>query len=778
MAQNFSGGLAGSTRDGGFASANNAAARAAANAAVDRALGTNFSAGNTPGGRSGGGSNLIGGAGRQGGGGTGVMQDYTASYSPSLGGNAGGILGGSAMPRISPASNSVPVRSPVVFDPQFRMAALSAGLQNIANRYNTGAIDFNQALNALAPYQGAYGISGTSDQEIKDYLAANPGSKQIGEFGTSAYDIKSAVDSGLITDKDIVDRVNSEYNDAFGWVPVSATAFQNNLAPLATKNLPSQADIDAAYSRGLLGGGPVASAKPVTDRIAPSDVSPDVVSPIEGSTVYRSQQQIPTDVVQSGGMSIPGGYRGITGPNGELRIQPTSYGTNYQTAQALRSAYPEQFGQYSTTDVADTLETFSKAIPGEAGSRMFGTDAMNNIARVGLNQIVGGYSPSKMLRGMDTTGMRPATRGFEQPGANSAGMTDNWANQQSGNAYRSLAANAIREAMMGQGVSPQAMNASNFVAAGTPMVRGVNTVGAPIQGTQFGSDPNWGTRIADRNQVALGLLGGGASGTYAGSPDVVAPAQAASSPATQVQGANAPASTGQLVGGDWTQAMRSPPAPIETPIQDAIGGLLGSYYGVGYDGYPNRQSVRQGWETIPSEPTPYSPAPEDASLMEKFANVFKPGNLFPYAKDVNAIEGTPEGRYIQQTETGPLKGYLDVPYRYEAMDKPVYGAPGVPDGWTAPIKGASVITFKDGGGIWKHPTQGWEPISQFRGDLSQAYKGESNSAQAKKEAAAAARLNADEGSTTGSTDTANSSMLPQWYLDWLQSSGQYGGLLA
>ena len=201
--------------------------------------------------------------------------------------------------------------------------------------------------------------------------------------------------------------------------------------------------------------------------------------------------------------SVPGGLRGITGPLGEPRVQPTPYGTNYQTAQMYRAAYPRSVGRYSQERVTNALNTFSKAIPGEADYNRFGEAAFPNIARVGLNQIIGGYRPEKMVAGMDTTGLRPATQGFEFAGPNSIGMTDNWRDPIKGAAYQALASVGIQDALFNRGVSPVAQNASNFVAAGTPMVRGVDEVGDPVYGTQYGADPTWGNRIENRNTAAL-----------------------------------------------------------------------------------------------------------------------------------------------------------------------------------------------------------------------------------------------------------------------------------
>ena len=201
--------------------------------------------------------------------------------------------------------------------------------------------------------------------------------------------------------------------------------------------------------------------------------------------------------------SVPGGLRGLTGPLGEPRQQPTPYGTNYQTAQMYRAAYPNSVGKYSQERVTNALNEFSKAIPGEADYARYGVEAFPNIARVGLNQIVGGYRPEKMVAGMDTTGLRPATRGYEVPGPNSIGITDNWRDPIKGAAYQALASASIQDALFNRGVSPQAANASNFVAAGTPMVRGVDEVGDSVYGTQYGADPTWGNRIENRNTAAL-----------------------------------------------------------------------------------------------------------------------------------------------------------------------------------------------------------------------------------------------------------------------------------
>lgn len=211
-----------------------------------------------------------------------------------------------------------------------------------------------------------------------------------------------------------------------------------------------------------------------------------------------------------GGMPDFGGYgpvdsglRGITDPMGGPANQPAAYGDAYQTAQMMRGAYPNIAANYDQTRLANALETFSRAMPGEAAVNIFGNGAMPNIGRVGINQIIGGMSPERMLANMDTTGLRSATRGLENPGPNSMGMVA------PGSPQARLGAIALKDALMGRGVTPEAMNASNFVAAGSPMVPGVNPVGDPVRGTQFGSDPNWGNRIAMANKNAMpGLMAG------------------------------------------------------------------------------------------------------------------------------------------------------------------------------------------------------------------------------------------------------------------------------
>lgn len=206
----------------------------------------------------------------------------------------------------------------------------------------------------------------------------------------------------------------------------------------------------------------------------------------------------------------PSGLRGLLGPQGQPRIQPTPYGNAYQTAQMLRGAYPNVAARTDQTDLTESLNTLGQAMPSEADIGRYGVGAMNDIGRVGLNQVIGGFSPSRMVRNMDSTGLRPGTKGLGyMVGADSPEAMQ--------------AQIGLREALQNQGVSPQARNASNFVAAGTRMVPGVNPVGEPVRGTQFGADPTWGNRIATRNDLGAPRL----ASAQPGSPPV-GPTQTAS----------------------------------------------------------------------------------------------------------------------------------------------------------------------------------------------------------------------------------------------------------
>lgn len=204
----------------------------------------------------------------------------------------------------------------------------------------------------------------------------------------------------------------------------------------------------------------------------------------------------------SEGIYGPSGLRGLLGPQGQPRIQPTAGTTSYQTAQMMRGMYPGIDKKTDQTRLADALGTFGQAMPSEADIGRFGPGAMNDIGRVGLNQVIGGFSPERMVSNMDSTQLRAGTKGKGyMVGADSP--------------QAMLAQVSLREAIQNQGVSPQAQNASNFVAAGTPMVPGVNKAGAPVNGTQFGDDPTWGNRIAMRNELGATRLAANGLGVTA-----------------------------------------------------------------------------------------------------------------------------------------------------------------------------------------------------------------------------------------------------------------------
>jgi hypothetical protein len=266
-----------------------------------------------------------------------------------------------------------------------------------------------------------------------------------------------------------------------------------------------QDQIDSSVSRGLNPNlGP--NTQGIRDPQAARPYSaPPGASPVRDDRAPTVTRTPPTDVSR---LANTFDLRGLTGPLGEPRVQPTTWGTNYQTAQMARDMYPDSIGKYDQARVTQAMEKWTGALPGEADINKYGdiSNVMADLARVNLNQVIGGYSPEKASRALDTTGLRPATRGFDQPGPKSMGMTENWADPVLGEANKVRATQSLQDALFGRGVQPQAMNASNFVAAGTKMVDGVTPVGSPVNGTQYGNDTTWGTRIADRNERALNSI--------------------------------------------------------------------------------------------------------------------------------------------------------------------------------------------------------------------------------------------------------------------------------
>lgn len=133
---------------------------------------------------------------------------------------------------------------------------------------------------------------------------------------------------------------------------------------------------------------------------------------------------------------------------------------------------------------------------------------------------------------------------------------------------------------------------------------------------------------------------------------------------------------------------------------------------------------RSQWPVVDVVPRTPIPAPPNASIFGKIANAMLPENLFP-----NALytQPTPPGQWLYQppANRGALKGVMSVPYRVERG--PIYGQPGVPEGYTPriaatgmPDPNANTILFKDGGGMSFNPATGrYEYISRFRGSLDE-----------------------------------------------------------
>jgi hypothetical protein len=183
---------------------------------------------------------------------------------------------------------------------------------------------------------------------------------------------------------------------------------------------------------------------------------------------------------------------------------PSPPPTEKQIAQKLREAYPDRWGKYSVDEVSETVKTLAGALPGEADINRYSAGSMRNLAQVGINQVNRNITPKGMLKAIDTTGLdtKRGTQSLAMPGPSSMGMTTNWADQNLARQSYETALRSIESAVENKGVASQARNATNFVAAGTPMVRGVKSVGAPVDGTQFGVDPAGRSAVAKRNQIA------------------------------------------------------------------------------------------------------------------------------------------------------------------------------------------------------------------------------------------------------------------------------------
>lgn len=253
-------------------------------------------------------------------------------------------------------------------------------------------------------------------------------------------------------------------------------------------------------SSGMAGSSPSAGSSGPGDSLSGPNVGVGpsegtLAGPGSGSTANPAIEKSLTDKYNS--MNL----RGPTGPLGEPRTAPTSYGTNYQTAQMVSNAYPNIATKHSVTDITKALNELAGALPGEADVNRLGTAGMHDLAKVGLNSMVRNQSPDTMLGNYDTTGRRPGTQKFATPGPNSMGM------QPPDSPLQTLATSAIQDALFNRGVSPAVRNATNFWAEGTKAVPGV-TPGATINGTTFGYDPGAGNFVVDRNEKAEDYLSG------------------------------------------------------------------------------------------------------------------------------------------------------------------------------------------------------------------------------------------------------------------------------
>lgn len=190
--------------------------------------------------------------------------------------------------------------------------------------------------------------------------------------------------------------------------------------------------------------------------------------------------------------------RGPTGPQGQPKTGVTPYQSAYTAAQVERFNNPTVAAKYDDAQLASYLDTFAKAVPGESYYDKYGTAPFNDVARTGLNQVRAGVSPQKMLAGMDTTGMRPATVGMQNPSRTSMGM------QPQNSPLHQLAANSILDAALGLGGTPGLENATHF---GTPgqMTEGVTKIGN-ANGMDYGQDPAYKARIESRNSKAAETL--------------------------------------------------------------------------------------------------------------------------------------------------------------------------------------------------------------------------------------------------------------------------------
>lgn len=279
------------------------------------------------------GGGLAGGAGRTGGGGTGVMRDYTA------GNLLGGLLGGGF--QVQPAAAQAAgmgtgFRGPMgtwgsaasvvpgsMLQSQMQNA-LSSGLLNAAGAYRSGQMNLNQALGAIQPFGGYYdfapvGLFDTVKGVEKGYLADNPAASSLGEFGTTLGALKSAVDAGLITDPKQVSDINKAV--AQGWNPSTGATmigFQKDptgyinadiLSSAISSSLPSRQAAAQAAPQGRMTapfGASVLDTQDLSLARAPGYVETGVAPGMQPNAAFNAlqAQAVPAAPVNYRGASV------------------------------------------------------------------------------------------------------------------------------------------------------------------------------------------------------------------------------------------------------------------------------------------------------------------------------------------------------------------------------------------------------------------------------------------------------------------------------------------
>jgi hypothetical protein len=342
--------------------------------------------------------------------------------------------------------------------------------------------------------------------------------------------------------------------------------------------------------------------------------------------------------------------RGVTVPAATMTTQqmknlysqyqqpPSPPPTEKQIAQKLREAYPDRWGRYTVDEVAETVKTFAGALPGEADINRYSAGSMRNLAQVGINQVNRNITPKGMLKAIDTTGLdiKRGTQSLAMPGPSSMGMTKNWADQNLARQSYETALRSIESAVENKGVAPQARNATNFVAAGTPMVRGVKSVGAPVEGTQFGVDPAGRAAVANRNRI-VDMKRDYAQYRTPGADVRIVPASASFESASQ--------------------NMQRPPTVGRSAVVPTDAGIIGGFTG-----------KKQIYDRIPPENADRYPNYGPPSRNRGLGGLNpETSNIKPFGPSVLSVEDPENLRYKKATqEMGRLPGG----YRNEASVSP------------------------------------------------------------------------------------------------------------